>query len=268
MTQIQPHDRQSIPGVATVLAVSSGKGGVGKSTLSTNLALALSRAGQRVGLLDTDIYGPNIPGMLGLDTKPTVDPQTNHLLPCEAFGLKALSMGLLIDPGTPVIWRGPMLAKMVNQFLFQVEWGELDILVLDLPPGTGDVQITLTQTAPLTGALIVTTPSTIALEDVRRGVRMFRQSEVPILGIIENMSHFTCDKCGETTHPFGREGGQQTANSFNLPFLGAVPLDHQLQHGADAGVPAVLASPDSPGAIALKEIAEKLPGLLAQEQTV
>ena len=259
---IQPHDRQAIPGVKTVLAVSSGKGGVGKSTLSVNLAIALARQGQRVALLDGDIYGPNVPGMLGITGKPQVSPETNYLLPCEAFGLKVLSMGLLIDDGTPVIWRGPMLAKMINQFLFQADWGETDILVLDLPPGTGDIQITLTQSAPLTGALIVTTPAAVALEDVRRGVRMFRQSEVPVLGIVENMGAFTCGKCGSTSHPFGHDGGRQTAASFNLPFLGSVPLDTGLDATASDGVPAIIASPQSPAALAMDEIAAGLPALL------
>ena len=262
MNTIQPHDRQTIPGIKDTIAVSSGKGGVGKSTISTNLALALALDGLRVGLLDTDVYGPNIPGMLGLGDKPVASPQSGRLLPPEAHGLKVISMGLLIDAGTPVIWRGPMLAKMMHQFLFQVDWGPLDLLLLDLPPGTGDVQITLTQSAPLTGALIVTTPSQLALEDVNRGVQMFRQSEVPILGLIENMATFVCDQCGQPSTPFGAGGGQRTAAHFSIPFLGQIPLDPQLRAGADSGEPIVNTLPDSPAAQALRQVAGQIPGLL------
>ena len=258
MTTVQTHDRQPIPGVKDMLAVSSGKGGVGKSTLSVNLAVALARSGLKIGLMDTDIYGPNIPGLLGLEGKPEVSRESQRLLPPQAYGLKAISMGLLIDPGTPVIWRGPMLAKMVSQFLFNVEWGEIDILLLDLPPGTGDVQITLTQAAPLTASVIVTTPSAIALEDVRRGVAMFRQSEVPLLGLIENMSHFVCPKCTGTSAIFGDGGGEQTARTFDLPLLGQVPLDIQMRQNADAGTPLVHANPDAPAAQALEQIATQI----------
>ena len=223
-------------------AVSSGKGGVGKSTLCANLAVALAARPLRVGLMDTDIYGPNIPGMLGLDSsKPEIDEQSGRILPREALGVQCISMGMLIDPGIPVIWRGPMLAKMTNQFLFQVDWGELDVLLLDLPPGTGDVQISLTQSAPLTGSVIVTTPSEIALEDVRRGVQMFRQTEVPILGLIENMSHFICDSCHGTSAIFGEGGGRRTAEHFGIPFIGQLPLDARIRECADGGAPIVSA---------------------------
>ncbi|MBJ67914.1 MAG: sodium:proton antiporter [Gemmatimonadetes bacterium] len=245
MTQGQTHNRQAIPGIKDMLAVSSGKGGVGKSTLSANLAVALAEKGLRIGLLDADIYGPNIPGMLGVHERPQADPQSGRIQPIEAHGIKFLSMGLLIETGVPVIWRGPMLAKMINQFLFSTDWGELDMVLLDLPPGTGDVQITLTQSAPLTGALIVTTPSAIALEDVRRGVEMFRQTEVPLLGLVENMSTFSCDQCGHQTSFFGEGGGWQTAGLLSIPFLRSIPLDTALRESADRGQPAVRSQPQA-----------------------
>ena len=245
MTQGQTHDRQAIPGIKDMLAVSSGKGGVGKSTLSTNLAVALAERGLHIGLLDADIYGPNIPGMLGVHERPQADPQSGRIQPIETHGIKLLSMGLLIETGVPVIWRGPMLAKMINQFLFSTDWGELDMVLLDLPPGTGDVQITLTQSAPLTGALIVTTPSAVALEDVRRGVEMFRQTEVPLLGLVENMSTFSCDQCGHQTPLFGEGGGWETAGLLSIPFLRSIPLDTVLRESADRGQPAVRSQPQA-----------------------
>jgi ATP-binding protein involved in chromosome partitioning len=252
------HHRQPIPGVKGTLAVSSGKGGVGKSSISVNLAVALARRGLRVGLMDTDLYGPNTPGMLGTSARPAVTEDGNALVPVEAWGLRTISMGLLLDRGAPVIWRGPMLAKMTSQFLFNVAWGELDLLVLDLPPGTGDVQITLTQSAPLTGALIVTTPSAIALEDVRRGVAMFRQAGVPILGLVENMSQFVCDRCHRSSPIFGEGGGERTAAAFGIPLLGQIPLDPVLRQGADEGTPVVVAAPESAAARALEQVAEAL----------
>jgi ATP-binding protein involved in chromosome partitioning len=258
VTQVQTHERQPVPGVENMLAVSSGKGGVGKSTISVNLAVALAANGLRVGLMDTDIYGPNVPGMLGVDTKPQVDPATGKIGPAEAHGVRIISMGMLVDAGVPVIWRGPMLAKMISQFLFQVDWGELDVLLLDLPPGTGDVQISLTQTAPLTGALIVTTPSQLALEDVARGVKMFQQTEVPLLGLIENMSSFVCPSCNGASHPFGQGGGEAAAGRFQMPFLGSVPLEPAVRAGADEGTPAILAHPDTAASKALAQIAKQV----------
>ena len=258
MNQPHTHDRQPIPGVKEVLAVSSGKGGVGKSTISVNLAVSLARRGLAVGLMDTDIYGPSIPGMLGVDQPPEPSADGQGLLPATACGLSTISMGMLLDRGTPVIWRGPMLAKMISQFLFGIEWGALDVLVLDLPPGTGDVQITLTQNAPLTGALIVTTPSDIALEDVRRGVEMFRQTDVPILGLVENMSHFICSHCQHTSAIFGEGGGQRTADRFGIPLLAQIPLDSQLRDCSDSGTPFVEAAPDSPATRALNSLADAL----------
>jgi len=257
-TQVHAHDRQPIPGVENTLVVASGKGGVGKSTISANLAVAMARAGRRVGVMDTDIYGPNIPGILGISGRPTLTEANDHLIPLESSGVKLISMGCFLDPGVPVIWRGPMLAKMIDQFLSQVDWGELDVLVLDLPPGTGDVQITLTQSALLTGALVVTTPSDIALVDVRRTVRMFREVEVPVLGLIENMSDFVCHHCGHHAAIFGEGGGRQTAEEFDVPFLGEIPLDPRLRECADLGTPIVDAVPDSPTSQALVKLADAL----------
>ncbi len=257
--QVQEH--APIPGITELLAISSGKGGVGKSTLCANLAVALAGQGLAVGLMDADIYGPNIPGILGLSEKPTISP-SGMLTPGQVHGLKVISMGLLIDRGAPVIWRGPMLAKMINQFLFQVEWGTLDLLLLDLPPGTGDVQITLTQSAPLTAAAIVTTPSALAIEDVRRGVGMFRQARVPVLGLIENMSAFTCPSCQHTSALFG-EGGEQLARTFELPLLGQIPLDLRLRACADAGTPMVKVMPEAPASQALVQLAGRLAAALA-----
>ncbi len=253
MNAPQTHDRQPIAGIKDTLAISSGKGGVGKSTLCANLAVSLADQGLQVGLLDADIYGPNIPGLLGLADRPTAT--EGQIQPLSAHGLKAISMGLLIDAGTPVVWRGPMLAKMMHQFLFNVTWGELDLLLIDLPPGTGDVQITLTQVAPLTAALIITTPSAIALEDVRRGVEMFRQTEVPIVGLVENMSYFRCDHCGQADPIFGAGGGRATASRLDIPYLGEIPLDPLVGSQADAGEPVVKTHPHAEGSQALARLA-------------
>ena len=253
MNAPQTHNRQPIPGIKDTLAIASGKGGVGKSTLCANLAVSLADQGLQVGLLDADIYGPNIPGLIGLEGKPTA--ADGRIQPLTVHGLKAISMGLLIDAGIPVVWRGPMLAKMMHQFLFNVTWGELDLLLIDLPPGTGDVQITLTQVAPLTAALIITTPSAIALEDVRRGVEMFRQTEVPIVGLVENMSYFHCDNCGHTDPIFGAGGGRATASRLDIPYLGEIPLDPLVRSQADAGEPVVKTHPHAEGSQALVNLA-------------
>ena len=266
MTQVQTHDRQPIPGVKDMLAISSGKGGVGKSTLSSNLAVALAAQGVRVGLIDADVYGPNIPGMFGLEGRPAVDPASNRIQPLEAYGVGVISMGMLIDPGVPVIWRGPMLAKMMHQFLFQVDWVDIDIMVLDLPPGTGDVQITLTQTAPLTGAVIVTTSSELALEDVRRGVEMFRQTEVPLLGLIENMSQFVCDECGHATPLFGAGGGQRIAASFALDMLAKIPLDPEIRRCADEGTPYAAVHAREPTGELFGQVARSLAERLTEQR--
>ncbi|MEE3232939.1 MAG: Mrp/NBP35 family ATP-binding protein [Candidatus Latescibacterota bacterium] len=239
-----------------MLAISSGKGGVGKSTISANIAVALGNIGLKVGLMDTDIYGPNIPGILGSHDRPVTNPDTGQIKPIEAHNIKFISMGLLLEEGSPVIWRGPMLAKMINQFLSNVEWGELDILIADLPPGTGDVQLTLTQSAPLTSALILTTPSAIALEDVRRGVEMFRQAEVPILGLVENMSSFRCDACNHNEYLFGHGQSKSTAEELEIPFLCDIPIDIKLRECADNGQPAVFSQPTTAGSEAIINLAK------------
>lgn len=245
-----------LEGIEHVVAVASGKGGVGKSTTAVNLAVAMAQTGAHVGLMDADIYGPNVPLMMGLKEQP--ETQNGKIIPLEKHGVKFISLGLIAGDGVPVIWRGPMLAKMITQFLQDVIWAPLDCLVIDLPPGTGDVQLTLTQTAPIDGAVIVTTPSKVALEDVRRGVEMFRTVQVPVLGIIENMSAYVCAKCGTETSILGQGGGQHTANLYDVPFLGKIPLHPLLQMGSDTGVPLVASDPEAPISLSYKEIAQKV----------
>ncbi len=225
-----------LPGVRHMVAVASGKGGVGKSTVAVNLAAALAGTGARVGLLDADVYGPSIPIMMGLKTaRPTM--RDNRLVPLERYGIGMMSLGFLTDDETPVIWRGPMVAKLVQQFLSDVDWGELDYLVVDLPPGTGDAQLTLAQVAPLAGAVIVTTPQDVALEDVRRGVRMFEKVNVPVLGIVENMAYFVCPDCGARHEIFSHGGGAEAARRFEVPFLGEIPIDPAVREGGTPGFP-------------------------------
>ena len=247
--------RPVVPGIRYAVAVASGKGGVGKTTVAVNLALALAAKGNRVGLMDGDIYGPNVPLMLGVapETRPLVNEQ-EKLLPIEVQGLKMISMGVLVPADQPMIWRGPMLHSAVTQFVQKVDWGELDFLVIDLPPGTGDVQLSLVQVVPLSGAVIVTTPQEVALMDVRKGVAMFRKTQVPILGVIENMS-------GDV---FGRGGGCEAAKQFGVPFLGEVPLDKRVREGGDAGRPMILAQPDSEPARAYKRAAEMIEQIFSQ----
>jgi ATP-binding protein involved in chromosome partitioning len=254
--------RQEIPGVRNIIAVSAGKGGVGKTTVAVNLAFSLLRTGARVGLLDADIYGPNVPIMLGLSERPAA--QDGRMIPLHKNGLEVVSIGTIIDPEKPVIWRGPMLAGALRQFLFEVNWGELDYLVCDLPPGTGDVQLTLAQSIPLTGAVIVTTPQDVALADVGRGIAMFEQLRVPILGVVENMSGFACPHCGEVTDVFSRGGGRQLAQSRGLPFLGEIPLDTAVRTGGGSGLPLVLAQPESAQARVFEEVASNLAGQISQ----
>jgi ATP-binding protein involved in chromosome partitioning len=243
-----------LPGVSYTLAVASGKGGVGKSTVAVNLALALRQKGKRVGLLDADIYGPSVPMMLGLGT---VDPRL-ATFPLEKFGMKVMSMGFLVPPDRAVIWRGPMVHKAVEQFLSDIDWGELDFLVVDLPPGTGDAQLTLTQSAPLTGAIIVTTPQDVSLIDARKGLRMFQEVRVPVLGIVENMSYFICPKCGERWEIFRHGGGQRCAAELGVPFLGAIPIDPTVAVQGDSGVPIVESHPDSEVARVYHELADRV----------
>jgi ATP-binding protein involved in chromosome partitioning len=247
----------AIPGVSKIVAIGSGKGGVGKTTVAVNLAIALSRLGQRVGLIDADIYGPNVPLMMGSAQQPTVGPG-NIIIPNLTHGIKTISIGYISPGDKPLVMRGPMLHQIIRQFLQQVEWGELDYLIIDLPPGTGDVVISLVQTVPLTGAVVVSTPSDVSLQDARKALEMFAQVNVPVLGIVENMSHFTCPHCQKEIDIFSRGGAEHTARQYNLPFLGSVELIPSIREGGDRGLPVTLAGPKSPQAAAFYDIAEKL----------
>ena len=249
-------DKSALKGVRNIVAVGSGKGGVGKSTMAVNIAASLGAAGARVGLLDGDIYGPTTPIMLGLDLPPKS--VGNRMIPQEAAGLKFISMGLLVKSEQPLIWRGPMAHKALQQCLFDVDWGELDYLVVDLPPGTGDVHLTLAQAVPLTGAVIVSTPQDVGLRISMKTLRMFQQTRVPILGIVENMSYYICPHCNSQDHIFGHGGGQRAAEQLGVPFLGEVPLDLAIRTQSDIGKPIVVAQPDAPSARTLREIAEKV----------
>lgn len=253
----QQQGPQAIPGVGTIIAVGSGKGGVGKTTLAVNLALALARLGSKVGLLDADVYGPNVPLMLGTSETPHVVGE-NRIVPPERYGLKVLSVGLLNPGDKPLIWRGPMLHSIVRQFLGQVEWGQLDYLIVDLPPGTGDVAISLIQTVPLTGAIVVTTPSDVSLQDARKAIEMFRQVKVEIMGMVENMSHFVCPHCQHEIDIFSKGGGQRTAEQFGVPFLGQIELDPQIRQGGDHGHPIVLEGEESGHAKSMFAFARKV----------
>jgi ATP-binding protein involved in chromosome partitioning len=253
----QGFNPQPIPGVDTIIAVGSGKGGVGKTTLSVNLAIALSRMGNKVGLLDGDVYGPNVPLMLGTSATPRVVGE-GRIEPLQVHGLKVISVGLLNPGDKPLIWRGPMLHSIIRQFLGSVEWGQLDYLVIDLPPGTGDVALSLVQTVPLTGAIVVSTPSDVALQDARKAIEMFRQVKVDIVGLVENMSYFVCPHCHNEIDIFSKGGGQRTAQQFGIPFLGNVELDPDIRVAGDTGKPAVLAGEDSPHAKSLYAYARKV----------
>jgi ATP-binding protein involved in chromosome partitioning len=248
--------KQIIDGVKNIIAVGSGKGGVGKSTVTVNLAVALAQAGASVGLMDADIYGPNVPLMMGIAGRPYA--VENRIQTLSNYGVRVMSMGFLASDDTPLIWRGPMLHNVIQQFLRQVDWGQLDYLLIDLPPGTGDVQLSLTQTVPLMGAIVVSTPQDVALQDARKAILMFRQVRVEVLGIVENMSYFQCPKCNERTHIFSHGGGAATAASFGVPFLGEVPLNTSVREGGDAGKPIVAADPGSASGKAFVDIAEKV----------
>lgn len=249
-----------------IVAIASGKGGVGKSTVATNLAVALKDRGMRVGLLDADIYGPSQPGMLGADlVQPDV--RGGRIVPLKKHGISFISMGSLLGGEGPVVWRAPMAMKIIHQFLGNVLWGELDCLLIDLPPGTGDVQLTLAQQASLTGAIIVTTPQEIALGVARKGLRMFEQVNVPILGIIENMSAFVCKHCGKETAIFGEGGGRTMAGTFNVPFLGSIPLDPEIMKSGEDGLPVLKSSPDSTASKAYVNLAENIAGILKAGET-
>ncbi|SRR5579871_546721 len=245
--QDRPEPKAAIPGVKNLIAVASGKGGVGKTTVAVNLALALSRLGHQVGLLDADVYGPNVPLMLGVFQQPRASGE-NRIEPVLGYGIKTMSMGFLNPGDKPLIWRGPMLHSVIQQFLRNVMWGELDHLIIDLPPGTGDVQLTLIQSAPLTGAIVVTTPSDVSLEDARKAVTMFQQVKVDVLGIVENMSYFVCGHCGEIADIFSRGGGQRMAAQFGVPFLGEIPIEPEVRAGGDTGSPVATGGPDAPKA--------------------
>jgi ATP-binding protein involved in chromosome partitioning len=247
----------AIPGVKNIIAVSSGKGGVGKSTVAVNLAVALAADGAKVGLMDADVYGPNVPMMLGTGyDQPEVE--NGQLRPIEAHGIKMISMALLVPPDKPMILRGPMLHGVVRQFLTDVNWGELDYLIVDMPPGTGDVQLSLAQLVPVQGAVVVTTPQEVSLSDVRRAVKMFEQVNVPVLGVIENMSYFIAPDTGNRYEIFGRGGGQKLADEYRLNFLGEVPLGMEVREGGDKGVPVVVSFPNSPRSAAFRHVAEEV----------
>lgn len=249
-------DGSLLPGVKHIIAVSSGKGGVGKSTVTVNVSVALKQLGYAVGLMDADIYGPNIPTMIGVTKEPVKEGE--KILPAEGQGVKVISMGFFVPEETPVVWRGPMVHSAIQQFFRDVVWGELDYLLIDLPPGTGDVPLTLSQLVPLTGAITVTTPQEVALQDVRKGMMMFKKVNVPLLGVIENMSYFMCGHCGERTEIFSTGGGERAAEKFAIPFLGRIPIDPAIREGGDVGKSIVESNPSSPQAQAFLQIAKTL----------
>jgi len=253
----QPPAPQPLPGVDSIIAVGSGKGGVGKTTLSVNLAIALAKMGHKVGLLDADVYGPNVPLMLGTNAQPNVLGD-QRIEPLQAYGLKVISVGFLNPGDKPLIWRGPMLHSIIKQFLGSVDWGLLDYLVVDLPPGTGDVALSLIQTVPLTGAIVVSTPSDVSLQDGRKAIEMFRQMKVDIVGMVENMSYFVCPHCSHEIDVFSRGGVERTAQQFGIPFLGNIALDPDIRKGSDSGKPSVLEGENSPHAKSLFEFARKV----------
>jgi len=254
-----------VPGVKHIVAVASGKGGVGKSTTAINLALAFQDIGLKVGVLDADIYGPSMPRLLGITGRPQPT-QGNILKPMEGYGLKVMSMGFLVEEDTPMIWRGPMVMSAITQMLKEVDWGELDLMVVDMPPGTGDAQLTMAQQVPLAGAIIVSTPQDLALIDARKGLNMFRKVDVPVLGIVENMSYFLCPSCGERSDIFGHGGARKEATKLGVPFLGEVPLHMDIREKSDSGQPIVISDPKSEHSQTYREIAEKAWADIEQEE--
>ncbi|MFZ5658005.1 MAG: iron-sulfur cluster carrier protein ApbC [Pseudomonadota bacterium] len=256
-----------LPGVRNIIAVGSGKGGVGKSTVAVNLALALARDGARVGILDADIYGPSVPTMLGLSGRPD-SPDGKSIEPLRAHGVQAMSIGLLVEQDTPMIWRGPMATSALTQLLNDTRWDDLDYLFIDLPPGTGDIQLTLAQKIPVAGAIVVTTPQDVATLDARKAVRMFEKVNVPVLGLVENMALYTCSNCGHEDHVFGSGGAERLSADYGLPVLGSLPLDRRVREQGDAGAPVVVAAPESASARAFVSAARQAAVALARRPTV
>jgi len=255
-----------LPGVRHIIAVASGKGGVGKSTTAANLALSLASLGKAVGLLDADIYGPSVPRLFGISSKPSLD-DNKKIIPHEQYGIKVMSIGFLVEENTAMIWRGPMVMSAITQMLREVAWGELDVLVVDMPPGTGDAQLTLAQQVPLSGAVIVSTPQDLALIDARRGVAMFNKVNVPVLGIVENMAAYCCPNCGHVTPIFGHGGAREEAEKTGVRFLGEIPLDMEIRTSSDGGTPVVAASPEGPHAQTYRSIAERVSAALEDGET-
>jgi ATP-binding protein involved in chromosome partitioning len=261
----QEAPKQPIPGVRNLVAIGSGKGGVGKTTVSVNLAISLARQGRKVGLLDADVYGPNVPLMMGANETPMGN--ADRIRPIEKYGVKLMSMGFLNPGDKPLVWRGPMLHNVIQQFLRNVEWGTLDYLLIDLPPGTGDVALSLIQTAPLTGAIVVTTPSDVSLEDARKAINMFQQVRVPILGIVENMSYLIAPGSGERIDVFGQGGGKRTAEQMNVPFLGELALNPAVRIGGDTGAPVTTRADGDAAAIPLWDLAQRVDTICGSTQT-
>jgi ATP-binding protein involved in chromosome partitioning len=252
-----------VPGIKNIIAVGAGKGGVGKTTVAVNLAIALSQYGGRVAMIDGDIYGPNVPIMLGVRAQLMTDAEGKKIVPAEQYGIKLVSMAFLTNDDAPVIWRGPMLHGVIQQFFRDVRWEDIDYLIVDMPPGTGDVALSLSQTVPVSGAVVVTTPQTVSLADTRRAVRMYQKLNVPTLGLIENMSHFICPECRHESDIFGKGGGETLANELNVPFLGRVPIYEPIRIGGDTGVPITIGEPASPASQAFRTTAERLAAQLS-----